>query len=178
MPVRGRVLATEVGGGRSLPRVIRRMLGILLAGLLIGGLIVFFPRSLGGSTSLIVVTGQSMEPTLHPGDIAVVRTDRYGVGDVVAYRPMPDVKALVIHRIINIKPDGVLVLQGDNNSFIDPFSPTVEDVVGRMIFTIPKVGRVAAVLSNPLVWGSLFILAIGIWLYPVQGKGDERVAPS
>ncbi|MCH8920200.1 MAG: S24 family peptidase, partial [Chloroflexi bacterium] len=50
-----------------------------------------WPTSLGGDVSYVMVRGVSMEPTLHPGELAVMRTqDGYKPGDVVAYRVPED----------------------------------------------------------------------------------------
>lgn len=122
--------------------------------------------SLGGSTAFIVVTGHSMEPTLSPGDFVVLRTGDYAVGDVVSYMPFDEVPAQVIHRILEFNDDGTITLQGDNNSFIDPFAPTVDDISGRMVFSIPNVGAVTWFLGQPLVWGSFLLIAAALILYP------------
>lgn len=48
------------------------------------------PSTLGGPTTLVQVTGESMEPGMHTGDLAVVRTaDNYGDGDGSIPQPMP-----------------------------------------------------------------------------------------
>lgn len=117
-----------------------------------------------------------MEETLYPGDFVVLRTGEYHVGDVVSYTPFDDVPAQVIHRILEFKDDGTVVLQGDNNNFIDPFFPTTEEIKGKMLFHIPKIGSVAWFLGQPLVWGSLMLLAGAIYLYqPSRSKKAKRL---
>lgn len=117
-----------------------------------------------------------MEETLYPGDFVVLRTGEYNVGDVVSYTPFDDVPAQVIHRILEFKDDGTVVLQGDNNNFIDPFFPTTEEIKGKMLFHIPKIGSVAWFLGQPLVWGSLMLLAGAIYLYqPSRSKKAKRL---
>lgn len=116
-----------------------------------------------------------MEDTLFPGDFVVLRTGEYQAGDVVSYTPFDDVPAQVIHRILEFKDDGTVVLQGDNNDFIDPFFPTVEEITGKMLFHIPKIGSVAWFLGQPLVWGSLMLIAGAIYLYqPSRSKKKGR----
>ena len=96
----------------------RRWLSLLFSGalltLVLAVWVVAAPAQLGGLASYVVVTGNSMEPNLHDGDLAIVRlTDRYQPGDVVAYRH-PDIGP-VIHRIQTVGNDR-FVFQGDNNS--------------------------------------------------------------
>lgn len=139
--------------------------------LLLGIIVLIWPHSLGGPNTVIVVTGQSMEPTMQAGDVAVVRTvGKYGVGDVIAYQPFPETKASVIHRITAIDDDGRITVRGDNNDFDDPYYPAMADIQGRMLFSIPKAGKIVTYLSQPLVWGSLILLAIGLYGYAANEK--------
>lgn len=119
-----------------------------------------------------------MEPTLSPGDFVVLRTGEYDVGDVVSYMPFDDVPAQVIHRILEFNEDGTITLQGDNNDFIDPFAPTVDDIAGKMVFSVPNIGSVTWFLGQPLVWGSLLLIAAALMVYqrPAQEDDDNQQA--
>ncbi len=145
--------------------LLKRILSVLGWGLFVVALVAIWPTALGGKTSYIVVSGHSMEPTLQPGDFVVLRSGEYEVGDVVSYLPFDDIPAQVIHRIIDTNEDGTLVLQGDNNNFIDPYSPAVEDVVGEMLFSVPKIGKVGWFIGHPLVWGSMLLIAAALLIY-------------
>ena len=80
---------------------------------------------------LVTTYGTSMEPTLHAGDLVVVRPqDDYRVGDVVAYRS-EQLGTIVLHRIIAREGDRY-VFKGDNNSWIDEERPTADDLIGAM----------------------------------------------
>jgi signal peptidase I len=113
------------------------------------------PPMLGGPVNYIIVSGNSMEPTLHPGDLVLVRTSSsYRVGDVVAFR-IPEGQAgagaLVIHRIVGRSAREGFVLQGDNKSSPDLWRPRPEDVVGRRWLRVPRLGLWLTVLRHPLV---------------------------
>ena len=85
--------------------------------------IVFAPTRIGGRASYVIINGNSMEPGFHRGDLVIVQTaSKYEVGDIVTYS---DAKmgAYVIHRIIETKQD-YFILKGDNNSWIDAYHPT------------------------------------------------------
>jgi signal peptidase I len=89
-----------------------------------------------------LVSGISMEPTMHTGDIAVVRqvpVDQVKVGDVIQFR---DRGRSVLHRVIKVQQQNgqyVFIAQGDNVA--SPDDPVSEKAVeGRMLFFIPKVG--------------------------------------
>ncbi len=96
------------------------------------------PTQFGGPVSYVVVTGNSMEPGLHDGDLAIVRqADRYQPGDIVAYRH-PDIGP-VIHRI-QVLENGRFVFQGDNNSWVDSYNPDASELIGALWLQAPRIG--------------------------------------
>lgn len=116
---------------------------VLLAGL-VGIWIAFAPVAIGGQASYVMVNGISMEPNYHTGDLVIVRkSPTYQIGDVIAYQDA-QMAAHVIHRIIGIE-DGLFVLKGDNNSWIDAYHPSNDEVVGKQWIYAPK-------LANSMLW--------------------------
>lgn len=99
----------------------------------------------------VVLTG-SMEPKIMPGDIVLVEkisSDSVNVGDIVMYYSEDGI--YITHRVIE-KTDqsGVtqFVTKGDNNPSADPKSVNSEQVKGRIIGLIPKLGKLALILRN------------------------------
>ena len=138
-------------------RVVTSLGSILTLVLVVGAWLVFAPTQLGGRTSYVIVNGNSMEPGMRSGDLAVVREQsRYGVGDIVTYRH-PDI-GTVIHRIIGRESDRYL-LQGDHNSFIDPYQPARADRLGQLWFRVPAMGGWVSLLRSPVYVGGLLVVA-------------------
>lgn len=119
--------------------------------------VMFAPQPLGGHASYVILDGNSMEPGMSRGDLAIVREKRsYQVGDVVTYRH-PQIGP-VIHRIIDTE-DGRFILQGDNNDFIDGFEPTQDEVIGKLWIHVPKVGAWMTRFSSPWYLTGLLVFA-------------------
>lgn len=123
--------------------------------------LVLWPQRWGGSMTYDLTHGTSMQPSFHTGDLAVLRTsDSYDVGDVAAYRS-PSLHTTVMHRIKTKTPAGY-TFQGDNNDFVDPDTVTDEQMLGRLLFRVPGVGRYLDWLLKPinlvLAAGALFLL--------------------
>jgi signal peptidase I len=156
----------------------RRLVGALVSAVwLIGALVIgwlLWPSSLGGCTTLTIVSGKSMEPTYSTGDLVVSRCGPVEVGDVIVYNP-PDVGgARVIHRIVDGDAGGWIV-KGDNNSFLDPWQPTEDQILGSAVLHLPHVGKFAAILLSPLTWISLLIIALAVVIWPGRdGEDDEE----
>ena len=157
-----------------------RRLGPLLAlGLFVAWLLLLRPVGLGGPATYIMVSGHSMEPTLWTGDLVVLKKqDSYAKGEVITYEvPEGDVGAgtLVIHRIIGGDENG-FVTQGDNRDEADDWRPTVDDVRGELLFTIPDAGKVLGSLRQPTTAAALaggatvFLMLLGS---PKRRKEDE-----
>lgn len=153
-------------------RLLRAIPSILLY--LAAGFVAFFlwPTSLGGCTTLTVVSGRSMEPTYHTGDIVVSRCGTPQVGDVVVYQPRGYEGARIIHRIVGGDAHG-WVLQGDNNGWLDPFEPTNDEVLGVARIHLPKIGLAAKALMSPLIWVSLIVLALAILVWPADDDSAD-----
>lgn len=107
------------------------------------------PAQLGGPVTYVIVDGNSMEPGFHRGDLVLARTEPvYGAGDAVVYRD-PNLGSYVFHRILRTELDRY-ILQGDNNSWLDSYHPTREEIAGKLWIHIPKLGRAIEWLRVPL----------------------------
>ncbi|MCX8180553.1 MAG: signal peptidase I [Thermofilaceae archaeon] len=99
------------------------------------------PRALETDAPLAVVTSWSMEPTLHVGDLIVVKgTHEPEIGDVVVYvKPNGE---LIVHRLIEIRHTlaGVeYITKGDANAWPDP--PVYPNQLkGKVILVVPYIG--------------------------------------
>ena len=110
-----------------------------------------------GSTGLLgfqpsIIASGSMRPTLDVGDIAITvqtRPETIKVGDIIQYWKQGE-PAPTIHRVVEVYKAGdttYFVTRGDaNNAPDDPISPT--RTVGKLIFTIPKLGWISIALKT------------------------------
>ncbi len=143
-----------------------------------------WPTPLGGAVSYVQVNGQSMEPTMHKGDVTLLRRQSsYGPGDIVAYRiPKGEVGygADVIHRIVGGDARHGFVTRGDNNDTNDPWHPHPDDIVGKRWFLLPRAGAVFGLVHSKLalaifagLMGSFAFLQIAAVPRRRKGKGDD-----
>lgn len=146
---------------------------ISIGGLAVGWALFLRPASMGGPAGYVIVSGESMEPMLHTGDLAVVRQQpEYAVGDVVAYRiPKQDVGGgmLVIHRVIGGDADDGYILQGDNRETQDMWRPVRGDIVGSLRWYLPHAGTGLFLLKTPLVIAGV-IGFLGFWFVVTSGE--------
>ena len=146
------------------------IIGILLCIVLIPALIInvtlivksfLYPDkvpSFMGYKPFIVLTG-SMEPVFYSGDLVMVKeveASSLQVGDVIAFR---EGTAVITHRIVQIEnPASGLrfITKGDNNNVNDRRPVTVEQLEGRYLYRISKLGNFAMFMQTP-VGMALFI---------------------
>ena len=172
-------MAIERDESTGAPRAHRywRVLGQVLAWTLVATLgWLIWPAALGGSTSFVVVSGNSMEPTYESGDLVIARSGQPQVGDVIVYAPDSLGGAQVVHRVISGDAQTGWQVQGDNNDFVDPFFPSGSEVRGVVQVHVPHAGVVTRWLLNPLVWAALVLAGtvIAIWP-PARSKRDDGV---
>ena len=140
------------------------------------------PQSLGGRASWVLVSGKSMLPTYHTGDLVLVRKQSsYHVGEVIAYLvPKGDPMAglQVIHRIIGGDAVHGFVVQGDNRTAPDSWRPKPQDIVGAKLLRVPYGVVVIQNLRSPLMLGLLAASFVFVYMLTAGrgGKGPEDEA--
>lgn len=135
-----------------------------------------WPASLGGATTFIIVDGSSMEPRFHSGDLVVARVGTPAVGDVVVYRPDGFDHALIVHQIVGGDGADGWVMQGENNTWTDPWRPTNADVVGVVHSMVPRLGSLTMFLVSPILWGCVLALAAALLLWPEKPDDGDLAA--
>jgi signal peptidase I len=123
---------------------IRRITQALIAGFLLVCVsvawIIFAPVQFGGSSSYVILTGNSMEPHFHSADLVILRqAEDYQIGDIVLYY-YPDLRRAVFHRIVDFK-SGQYLIQGDNNAWIDDYRPARQEILGKFWMNLPGLGK-------------------------------------
>jgi signal peptidase I len=140
--------------------------------------IAFAPVKIGGQASYVMVNGISMEPSYHTGDLVIVRKEQtYQIGDIVTYRDA-EMGAYVIHRIIGIE-QGQFVIKGDNNSWVDAYHPTPDEIVGKQWIYAPKAGIAMLWIRKPINLSITVFLLGGVLMTsmitkPPKGKKGKN----
>jgi signal peptidase len=131
------------------------------------------PQALGGPAAYVLVSGRSMLPHYHAGDVVLVEhQSSYRVGDVIAYRiPKSDPMAglQVIHRIIGGDATHGFVVKGDNRTAPDVWRPKPQDIVGAKALRLPYGVVLLQLLRSPL----LLALLAGSFVF-VYGFGATQ----
>ena len=145
----------------------------IVVGLALASFLLLGPANIRGPAVFMVTSGNSMEPTLHQGDLVVARAGQpAAVGDIMAYRSSRTGQQ-VLHRVIGRSEDR-FILKGDNNSWIDSSQPTDADLIGKFWFHVPKAGKVLDWLRSPLhaaaLAGGMVAMTAYQGMKPVQRK--------
>lgn len=139
------------------------------------------PQFLGGPATFVGVSGISMTPTMHDGDLALVsRRSTYRRGDIVAYRiptGQPGAGHNIIHRIVGGDGRTGYVTRGDHNGWDDVWHPTNHDVLGEVSVHLPLVAKAVGELRRPWVLAPVaglvtFVLVLGAWRRPEDEDED------
>lgn len=124
-----------------------------------------------GYTFFEVATG-SMATTINIGDIVVVKVNEaFKENDIIVYK---EENSFITHRVIKI--DGQdLITRGDaNNSEDKPIKS--DQILGKVIYVIPKIGIWRKVLASPEILGMIiiFIILLGIVLMLTSKTEKEK----
>ncbi len=153
----------------------RNFLESFLDYILFFALILFILLHLLGFKSVVVLT-DSMEPMISPFSLVIVSPESdIRIGDVILYEvEFSKKKYKVLHRVIDIKEKKgqiVYITKGDNRRYADAWYVSRENIIGKLLFSLPYVGYVsyygAHLLSliYPLVSTYLFYrLLLRVWV--------------
>lgn len=124
-----------------------------------------------GYTFFEVATG-SMANTINIGDIVVVKVNEaFKENDIIVYK---EENSFITHRVIKI--DGQdLITRGDaNNSEDKPIKS--DQILGKVIYIIPKIGIWRKVLASPEILGMIIIsiILLGVVLMLTSKTEKEK----
>lgn len=163
-------MTKAVGKAWNVISTILVALVVLLAVLLVGVRVV-------GLTPYVVLSG-SMEPTYHVGAMIYVKEvdpAEVQVGDPITFRISDDMVAT--HRVIAVYEDGSFQTQGDANDAPDGAPVLPEDLVGKPVFSVPKLGFWADWMMKPpglyLAVTAAVVLIVLMFLPGILKKADE-----
>ena len=158
--------------GKTLPNRLRSPLAFsklaLIAAFVAACLWFGLPQGLGGRAEWVMVSGTSMLPHLHTGDLVLVEHQAsYHAGEIVAYRvPRGQVGAgyVVIHRIVGGNGRTGWTMKGDNRTAPDLWHPTDHDLVGAKLLRIPDAWFVLRVFHMPILLALFAALGAFFWI--------------
>jgi signal peptidase len=155
VPIVGLVVANTLRTSRPRHRQARRERGGSLAGwvvtTIIAVVIIWFAVGLFPVQPTTIISG-SMRPNLDVGDVVIiakVSADTIEPGDIIQFREAEGVTT--VHRVVEVREiEGkrVFITQGDGNRAPDPDPVLTDNVVGKVILNIPKIGWAAIAVKE------------------------------
>ena len=138
----------------------------------------------------VIISG-SMEPIIKVKDAVIIRRveeEDIEKGDVVTYLSMDPTYygILITHRVVNITEENgkkVYITKGDNNATIDRSPITFEQIKGKVVMRIPKIGYLKYFLVNSYGWiiavviPSLAVISYDIFklIKKIKGGNSDKV---
>ncbi len=125
---------------------------------------------------LYTIISPSMEPAVKVYDVVVdlnvFNQDDIKKGDIITFISSSNVsKGLTVtHRVVDIitNSDGTkaYITKGDNNLKADQATVSHKDVLGKVLFKIPQLGRVQFLIADKFGWILVILLpALGVIIY-------------
>ena len=110
-------------------------------------LLIFFSFGYLGVQPTVIYSG-SMRPALDVGDIVIISEvpiDEIKEGDIIQYRTE---NIPIVHRVYDVSGTNVFLTKGDDNDKPDSDSILAEQIMGKVIFTIPKIGWISIYVKD------------------------------
>jgi len=132
---------------------------------------------------IIVMASSSMRPSLEPGDavlIVKVKPEEIRVGDIISYiKVIPFVSIqIVTHRVIEANNHSDFYFfktKGDADPNPDGWDVTPQEIMGKAVILIPKLGYVLYHIRANLAAIALTTLGLGFILI-YKEKSDKEYA--
>jgi len=140
---------------------------------------------MGTNSPLVVVTSESMEPTLYRGDLLILQAklpEDIHLLDIVVYQDSSwHTDGPIVHRVIEIQEDNgtyYYITKGDNNAMQDPGERTYDEIVGVVVTTIPWLGNVSLFLRTSVGFVTMIAVFFVILIVPEFACKDEKDEPA
>jgi len=122
------------------------------------------------------IVSESMEPSLEKNDLVIVQKCEpleLRKGDIITFQQEG---RIISHRISNITKEKEITkfeTKGDNNEIPDPDLVEQEQVYGKVLFRIKKVGKIISYIQNARGFINIAIFAVIVYIL-VTLKDKQR----
>lgn len=134
----------------------------LTALIVIGGLFLVSVLPIPGNIDVKIVQSGSMEPAIKVGSVVVIKPSKnYDVNDVITFGKDTKEDVPTTHRIINervVTGNPMYTTKGDANEDKDVKEVREDEIIGKVLISIPFLGYILDFAKKPLG----FALLIGI----------------
>lgn len=148
--------------------ILHTIAALIILLLLVPFIVFAVPQVVGAEQSFVVVSS-SMQPTIPPGAAIIVNNvsaRAIDVGDIITFRERTGGDVVyVTHRVVDIVERSGTVhfrTQGDANAQPDAGLVSPDELVGRVVFTIPYLGHVIALVQSTV--GLILLVGVPITL--------------
>ena len=127
-----------------------------------------------GYKTFSIISG-SMEPKININDIVIVKNvdkNQIKINDIITFKIEDET---ITHRVINIKQiDNKLIYttKGDSNEVTDIEKIEYNQIEGKYVGKIPKIGKLLSILKNKYIFGLILIFLI--IFYMLQRKNIQK----
>lgn len=117
-----------------------------------------------------------MQPVLNIDDVIIVKEcdiRELKKNDIITFTKE---ERTISHRIVKIiekEKDRVFITQGDNNDITDDGFVTDDQIFGKVIFNIPKIGKIVEYIQNKTGFIRIAILVVIIFIL-ISMKDEKR----
>ncbi|MBP3898249.1 MAG: signal peptidase I [Mogibacterium sp.] len=169
--------AEKSGGAGSFLGRLLSAIGTLTMILMIAmGLVVAVPHLIGYS-QYVVVSG-SMEPAIPVGSIVMskpVEPAELEVGDVIVFYTEKHIDTPVTHRVVENRIDErEVITKGDANSSNDLSPVFYENIEGKVLHHIPRIGFVVGLFGTTLGKISALMIIVAGYLLTLIGSNFSK----
>jgi len=130
---------------------------ISLALLFIGSM---FP--IPGNYKMMTVLSGSMEPAIHTGSVVIVKPMKsYEIGDVITFGKATKTETPITHRVYDMRiqeGNPIYITKGDANNAHDQREIMANEVIGKVLFSVPYAGYAVEAAKKPI--GFILIIII------------------
>lgn len=113
-----------------------------------------------GNYQILTVLSGSMEPAIHTGSVVIIKpSDNYKIGDVITFGKTK--KTPITHRISDIKfnkGNPIYTTKGDANNASDNNEITKNNVIGKVLFSVPYFGYAVNTAKKPIGFFLIIII--------------------
>lgn len=170
-------ISSKIKNRKITKKIFKRVILIILIILFVVNLILSFEENthiLG--FYMFNIVSESMEPTFFKDDLVVVKKielSNLQKGDIITFRQED---RIISHRIVKIiieKGKIKFITKGDNNEVQDKESIEINNIYGKVVFSIPKIGKLIHYIQNSRGFINIFIFVIIVFVL-VSLKDNQR----